>query len=159
MRCEQVRISLLIVDIRTRFPCLMSNINIYTGSSDISLQSDMSGDTFPFTSASLRSLRLEQEIQDWEDARRALAHRRSMARAPLPRAPRPPSRQQQPIQEVRAPPPQMRCRDAAVHNTFMYGDMKGVYTVLKDPDMVNALLETVTEEMVWAPEMGEGSKP
>lgn len=82
-----------------------------------------------------------------------------MARAPLPRAPRPNSRQQQAIQEVRAPPPQMRCRDAAVHNTFMFGDMKGVYTVLKDPGMVNALLETVTEEMVWAPEMGEGSKP
>lgn len=123
-----------------------------------SLQSDMSGDTFPFTSASLRSLRLEQELQDWEDARRALAHRRSMARAPLPRAPRPPSRRQ-PIQEVRAPPPQMRCRDTAVHNTFMYGDMKGVYTVLKDPGMVNALLETVTEEMVWIPEMGMCSKP
>ncbi|XP_056870833.1 ankyrin repeat and SOCS box protein 16 [Takifugu flavidus] len=113
----------------------------------------MSGDTFPFTSASLRSLRLEQEFQDWEDDRRALAHRRSMERAPLSRAPRPTSRQQ-PLQEVRAPPPQMRCRDTAVHNTFMYGDMKGVHTVLKDPGMVNALLETVKEEMVWTPEMG-----
>lgn len=122
-----------------------------------SLQSDMSGATFPFTSASLRSLRLEQEFQDWEDARRALARRRSMARAPLPQAPRPPTRRQ-PLQEVRAPPPQMRCRDLAVHNTFMYGDMKGVYTVLQDPGMVNALLETVKEEMVWTPEMGMDSK-
>lgn len=118
----------------------------------------MSGDTFPFTSASLRSLRLEQEFQDWEDARRALAHRRSMARAPLPRAPRSTTRQR-PLQEVRAPPPQMRCRDIAVHNTFMYGDMKGVYTVLKDPGMVNALLETVKEEMVWTPEMGTDAGP
>ncbi|XP_035852647.1 ankyrin repeat and SOCS box protein 16 [Sander lucioperca] len=113
----------------------------------------MSKDTFPFTSSSLRSLRLEQELQEWEDARQALAHRRAMTRAPLPRAPRPPPRQQR-LQEVRAPPPQVRCRDTAVHNTFMWGDMKGVYAVLKDPAMVNALMETVHEEMLWAPEMG-----
>nr|XP_046272584.1 ankyrin repeat and SOCS box protein 16 [Scatophagus argus] len=113
----------------------------------------MSKDTFPFTSTSLRSLRLEREFQEWEDARRELAHRRSMTRAPLPRAPRPPPRQQR-LQEVRAPPPQIRCRDTAIHNTFMCGDMKGVYAVLKDPAMVNALMETVHEEMVWIPEMG-----
>lgn len=111
----------------------------------------MSKDTFPFTSTSLRSLRLEQEYQEWEDARRALAHRRAMTRAPLPRAPRLPPRQ---LLEVRAPPPQVRCRDTSVHNTFMCGDMKGVYAVLKDPAMVNALMETVHEEMMWAPEMG-----
>ncbi|XP_070779932.1 ankyrin repeat and SOCS box protein 16 [Enoplosus armatus] len=114
----------------------------------------MSKDTFPFTSTSLRSLRLEREFQEWEDARRALAQRRDMTRAPLPRVPRPPPRQQRRLQEVRAPPPQVRCRDTAVHNTFMCGDMKGVYAVLKDPAMVNALMETVHEEMMWAPEMG-----
>lgn len=36
----------------------------------------------------------------------------------------------------------------------MCGDMKRVYGVLKDAGMVNALMETVHEEMVWAPEMG-----
>ncbi|XP_075999353.1 ankyrin repeat and SOCS box protein 16 [Genypterus blacodes] len=113
----------------------------------------MSKDTFPFTSASLRSLRLEQEFQEWEDARRALAYRRTMCRAPLPRAPRPPARQGR-IQEVRVAPPPVRCRDTAVHNTFMCGDMKGIYAVLKDPAMVNALMETVHEEMLWTPEMG-----
>ncbi|XP_061555703.1 ankyrin repeat and SOCS box protein 16 isoform X1 [Phycodurus eques] len=114
----------------------------------------MSKDTFPFTSTSLRSLRLEQELQDWEDARQALAQRRALTRAPLPRAPRrqPPGPQR--LQEVRAAPPQVRCRDAAVHNTFMCGDMKGVYAVLRDPAMVNALMEMVHEEMVWAPQMG-----
>lgn len=81
-----------------------------------------------------------------------------MTRAPLPRAPRPPPRQQR-LQEVRAPPPQVRCRDTAVHNTFMCGDMKGVYAVLKDPGMVNALMETVHEEMMWTPEMGMSSRP
>ncbi|KAM9345691.1 ankyrin repeat and SOCS box protein 16 [Symphorus nematophorus] len=120
----------------------------------------MSKETFTFSSTSLRSLRLEQEFQEWEDARRALAHRRAMTRAPLSQAPRPPPRQQQQqqqqhrLQEVRAPPAQVRCRDTAVHNTFMCGDMKGVYAVLKDPAMVNALMETVHEEMVWTPEMG-----
>ncbi|XP_029944425.1 ankyrin repeat and SOCS box protein 16 [Salarias fasciatus] len=113
----------------------------------------MSKETFVFTSTSLRALRLEQELQEWEDSRRALAHRRAMTRAPLPRAPRPPPRQQR-LQEVRAPPPQLRCRDTAVHNTFMCGDMRGVYEVLREPGMVNALMETVQEEMVWTPEMG-----
>ncbi|XP_035037277.1 ankyrin repeat and SOCS box protein 16 isoform X1 [Hippoglossus stenolepis] len=114
----------------------------------------MSGNTFPFTSTTLRSLRLEQDFQDWENARRALAQRRALTRAPLPRAPRPPPREQQRLQEVRAPLPQVRCRDTAIHNTFMFGDMRGVYAVLKDPGMVNALMETVQEEMVWTPEMG-----
>uniref|UniRef100_A0A3Q2NMK2 Ankyrin repeat and SOCS box containing 16 n=1 Tax=Fundulus heteroclitus TaxID=8078 RepID=A0A3Q2NMK2_FUNHE len=113
----------------------------------------MSKDTFPFSSTSLRSLRLEQELQDWEDERRALAHRRSMIRPPVPRAPRLPPRQPR-LQEVRAPPPQIRCRDVSVHNTFMCGDIRGVHAVLKDPAMVNALMETVHEEMVWTPEMG-----
>lgn len=119
----------------------------------------MSKDTFPFTSTSLRSLRVERELQDWEDARRALTHRRAMTRPPLAPPPhRPPPRQQH-LQEVRAPPAQVRCRDAAVHNTFMCGDMRGVYAVLRDPGMVNALMETVHEEMVWAPEMGMTREP
>ncbi|TRY68052.1 hypothetical protein DNTS_003635 [Danionella cerebrum] len=113
----------------------------------------MSRDTFAFSSASLRSLRLEQDLQDWEDARRALAHRRAMIRRPLPAAPRLRHGNEK-IQTVRAPPPQIRCRDPAVHKTFMWGDIKGVYAVLKEPGMVNALMETVHEEMVWAPEMG-----
>ncbi|XP_077590112.1 ankyrin repeat and SOCS box protein 16 [Stigmatopora nigra] len=114
----------------------------------------MSKDTFPFTSTSLRSLRMEQELQDWEDARRALAQRRALTRDPLPRAPQRPPRNPKHLQEVRAAPAQVHCRDTTIHNTFMCGDMKGVYTVLRDPAMVDALMETVHEEMVWAPEMG-----
>ena len=118
----------------------------------------MSKDSFPFTSTSLRSLRLEQELQEWEDARRALANRRAMTRAPLPRAPRLAPRQGR-LQEVRAPRAPVRCRDTAVHNTFMCGDMKGVHAVLKDAAMVHALMETVHEDMVWAPEMGRNLRP
>ncbi|KAG7268324.1 hypothetical protein CRUP_035072 [Coryphaenoides rupestris] len=126
----------------------------------------MSKDTFPFTTTSLRALRLEREQQDWEEARRALAHRRAMTRAPVARAappPRPPpgaggggggGGRTTRLQEVRAPPPPVRCRDPAVHNTFMCGDMRGVYALLKDPALVNGVMETVHEEMVWTPEMG-----
>ncbi|KAF4092911.1 hypothetical protein AMELA_G00026200 [Ameiurus melas] len=113
----------------------------------------MSQKTFPFTSATLRSLRLEQELQDWEETRRALAHGRVMSRRPLPAAPRLRHGTER-IQTVRAPPPQIHCRDPAVHNTFMYGDMRSVYAVLREPGMVNALMEIVHEEMVWTPEMG-----
>ncbi|KAI1887262.1 hypothetical protein AGOR_G00188200 [Albula goreensis] len=112
----------------------------------------MSRDTFAFSSASLRSLRLEQDFQDWEDTRRALARRRALTRTPLPPAPRTQERRRlQPGPPARAP---HRCRDPAVHNTFLCGDITRVYVVLQDPAMVNALMETVQEEMVWAPEMG-----
>ncbi|KAF7697948.1 ankyrin repeat and SOCS box protein 16 isoform X1 [Silurus meridionalis] len=113
----------------------------------------MSQKTFAFTSATLRSLRMEQELQDWEEARRALEHRRVMSRRPLPAAPRLRHGTER-IQTVRAPPPQIHCRDPAVHNTFMYGDMRSLYAVLKESGMVNAIMEIVHEEMVWTPEMG-----
>ncbi|XP_064171604.1 ankyrin repeat and SOCS box protein 16 [Anguilla rostrata] len=112
----------------------------------------MSKDTFAFSSASLRSLRLEQQLQDWEDARRALAHRRTLTRAPLPPAPRMPDHRRN--QQATPTRTQQCCRDPAVHNTFLSGDITRVYAVLQDPSMVNALMETVQEEMVWAPEMG-----
>ncbi|XP_014049482.1 ankyrin repeat and SOCS box protein 16 isoform X4 [Salmo salar] len=112
----------------------------------------MSRDTFTFNSAALHSLKVDQELQEWEDKRQALAHRRAMSRPPVSRASRPPPRQQRGLQEIRVY--EARCRDTTIHNTFMCGDMKGVHTVLKDPCMVNALMETVHEEMVWAPELG-----
>ncbi|XP_029625051.1 ankyrin repeat and SOCS box protein 16 [Salmo trutta] len=112
----------------------------------------MSRDTFAFSSAALHSLKVDQELQEWEDKRQALAHRRAMSRPPVSRASRPPPRQQRGLQEIRVY--EARCRDTTIHNTFMCGDMKGVHTVLKDPCMVNALMETVHEEMVWAPELG-----
>ncbi|KAL4659255.1 ankyrin repeat and SOCS box protein 16 isoform X2 [Arapaima gigas] len=112
----------------------------------------MSRDTFAFSAASLRSFRLEREQQDWEDARRALAHRRALMRTPLSPVPRVP-RQQAKTTAPQTPMPH-RCRDPAVLNTFAYGEMPRVYAVLQDPSMVNALMETVQEEMTWAPEMG-----
>nr|XP_046160996.1 ankyrin repeat and SOCS box protein 16-like isoform X2 [Oncorhynchus gorbuscha] len=97
-------------------------------------------------------VQVDQELQEWEDKRQALAHRRAMSRPPVSRASRPPPRQQRGLQEIRVY--EARCRDTTIHNTFMCGDMKGVHTVLKDPCMVNALMETVHKEMVWAPELG-----
>ncbi|XP_021414166.2 ankyrin repeat and SOCS box protein 16-like [Oncorhynchus mykiss] len=112
----------------------------------------MSRDTFAFSSAALHSLKVDQELQEWKDKRQALAHRRAMSRPPVSRASRPPPRQQQGLQEIWVY--EARCRDTTIHNTLMCGDMKGVHTVLKDPCMVNALMETVHEEMVWAAELG-----
>ncbi|XP_024258935.2 LOW QUALITY PROTEIN: ankyrin repeat and SOCS box protein 16-like [Oncorhynchus tshawytscha] len=112
----------------------------------------MSKDTFAFSSAALHSLKVDQEWKEWQDKRQALAHRRAMSRPPVSRASRPPPRQQRGLQEIWVY--EARCRDTTIHNTFMCGDMKGVHTVLKDPCMVNALMETVHEEMVWAPELG-----
>ncbi|KAL0993259.1 hypothetical protein UPYG_G00105320 [Umbra pygmaea] len=112
----------------------------------------MSRDTFAFSSAALNSLRVDQELQEWEDRRRELAHKRAMNRPPVSRAPRPSQRQQHGLQELRVY--ETRCRDPTIHNTFKCGDMKGVYTVLKDPCMVNALMETVHDEMVWASDLG-----
>ncbi|CAB1342135.1 unnamed protein product [Coregonus sp. 'balchen'] len=112
----------------------------------------MSRDIFAFSSAALHSLKVDQELQEWEDKRQALAHRRAMSQPPVSRPSRPPPRQQRGLQEIRVF--EARCRDTTIHNTFMCGDMKGVHTVLKDPCMINALMETVHEEMVWAPELG-----
>ncbi|XP_018612715.1 ankyrin repeat and SOCS box protein 16 isoform X2 [Scleropages formosus] len=112
----------------------------------------MSRETFAFSSASLRSFRLEREQQEWEDARRSLARRRALTRTPLAPAPR--LSGQQPRTTAPRAPMAHRCRDPAVHNTFACGDMPRVYAVLQDPTMVNALMETVQEEMTWAPEMG-----
>ncbi|XP_010872510.1 ankyrin repeat and SOCS box protein 16 isoform X1 [Esox lucius] len=112
----------------------------------------MSRDTFSFSSAALNSLRVDRELQEWEDRQQTLAQMRAMNRLPVFQPPGTPQRKQQGLQEVRVY--EARCRDTTIHNTFMCGDMKGVYTVLKDPCMVNALMETVHEEMVWAPELG-----
>ncbi|XP_052346244.1 ankyrin repeat and SOCS box protein 16-like [Oncorhynchus keta] len=109
----------------------------------------MSRDTFAFSSAALHSLKVDQELQEWKDNRQALAHRRAMSRPPVSRASRPPPKQQRSLQEIWVY--EARCRDTTIHNTFMCGDMKGVHVVLKDPCMVNTLMETVHEEMVWAP--------
>nr|XP_047912841.1 LOW QUALITY PROTEIN: ankyrin repeat and SOCS box protein 16-like [Anser cygnoides] len=104
----------------------------------------MAQETFAFSSSALRSLRLQRELLEQEERRRALA-RESATRRLLPAATRPPL----------APPrrPQY-CRDPAVHNALYTGDLERVKSIFKDEATANMVLETVSEELVWSPEQG-----
>lgn len=107
----------------------------------------MARETFPFSSSALRSLRLQQELLEREDRRRALARDSSRSRRPLPGTPRaPPS------------PPRRRqfCRDPAVHNALFAGDLPRVQSIFRDEEAANLVLEMVSEELVWSPEQGTG---
>ncbi|NXD44167.1 ASB16 protein, partial [Copsychus sechellarum] len=104
----------------------------------------MAHETFAFSSSALRSLRLQRELLERDDRRRALA-RASAPRRPLPAPPRaPPS------------PPRRRqfCRDPAVHNALYAGDLPRVQNIFKDEATANLVLEMVSEELVWSPEQG-----
>ncbi|XP_066487226.1 ankyrin repeat and SOCS box protein 16 [Tiliqua scincoides] len=106
----------------------------------------MSKETFVFTSSTLRSLRLQQEMLEWEDRRRA-ASRQSASRRyqstsrsllTLPRSSRRPQ----------------YCRDPAVHNALYTGNLPSIRNIFKDETTTNLIMETVSEELVWSAEMG-----
>ncbi|XP_064380647.1 ankyrin repeat and SOCS box protein 16 [Dromaius novaehollandiae] len=99
----------------------------------------MSQETFAFTSSALRSLRLQRELLELEERRRALARQSAPRRYPLPPAP------------ARRPP---RCRDPAVHNALYTGDLLRIKSIFKDESAANLVVETVSEELVWSPELG-----
>nr|XP_054505564.1 ankyrin repeat and SOCS box protein 16 isoform X1 [Agelaius phoeniceus] len=104
----------------------------------------MAHESFAFSPSALRSLRLQRELLERDDRRRALA-RGSAERRLLPGTPRqPPS------------PPRRRqfCRDPAVHNALYAGDLRRVQSIFKDEATANVVLETVSEELVWSPEQG-----
>uniref|UniRef100_A0A8C3Y7Q0 ASB16 n=1 Tax=Catharus ustulatus TaxID=91951 RepID=A0A8C3Y7Q0_CATUS len=104
----------------------------------------MAHETFAFSPSALRSLRLQRELLEREDRRRALA-RPSPPPRPLPATPRaPPS------------PPRRRqvCRDPAVHNALYAGDLPRVQNIFRDEASANLVLEMVSEELVWSPEQG-----
>ncbi|NXG49977.1 ASB16 protein, partial [Psilopogon haemacephalus] len=104
----------------------------------------MAQETFAFTSSALRSLRLQRELLEQEDRRRALA-RQSATRRLLAATPRPslnPLRRHQ------------YCRDPAVHNALYAGDLRRVKNIFQDETTSNMVMEMVSEELVWSPEQG-----
>lgn len=111
----------------------------------------MAHESFAFSSSALRSLRLQRELLDREDRRRALA-RDSASRRFLPGSPG--------SGLCRAPPspPRRRqiCRDPAVHNALYAGDLPRVQSIFRDEATANLVLEMVSEELVWSPEQGTG---
>ncbi|XP_074973294.1 ankyrin repeat and SOCS box protein 16 isoform X1 [Phalacrocorax aristotelis] len=104
----------------------------------------MAQETFAFTSSALRSLRLQRELLEQEDRRRALAWE-SATRRFLPAAPR------RPLTPARRT---QYCRDPAVHNALYTGDLVRIKSIFTDETTANLVLETVSEELVWSPEQG-----
>lgn len=104
----------------------------------------MAQETFAFTSSALRSLRLQRELLEQEDRRRALARewatRRFRGESPRP-----------PLNPPRRP---QICRDPAVHNALYTGDLLRIKSIFKDETTANMVMETVSEELVWSPEQG-----
>ncbi|KAM9597933.1 ankyrin repeat and SOCS box protein 16 [Trichechus inunguis] len=101
----------------------------------------MARETFPFTSSTLRSLRLQQEWLEWEDRRRAVAHQcRSRRCPPSPRA--------------RLTRPRRSCRDPAVHNALFSGDLQQVQALFQDEEAANMIVETVSNQLAWSAEQG-----
>lgn len=102
----------------------------------------MAGETFPFTSSTLRALRLQREWLEWEDRRRAAAHRsRSQRYLSSPQA--------------RLTRPHRSCRDPAVHNALFSGDLQQVQILFQDEEAANMIVETVSNQLAWSAEQGK----
>ncbi|KAM8795262.1 ankyrin repeat and SOCS box protein 16 [Eudromia elegans] len=101
----------------------------------------MAQESFAFSAPALRSLRLQRELLEREERRRALAREAATRRLLPPAPPRPPAR-----------PP--RCRDPAAQHALYAGDLPRVRSIFGDESAANAVVETVTEELRWEPELG-----
>lgn len=102
----------------------------------------MAGESFPFTSSTLRALRLQREWLEWEDRRRAAAHQCRSHRyltGPQARLTRPRHRS---------------CRDPAVHNALFSGDLQQVQILFQDEEAANMIVETVSNQLAWSAEQG-----
>ncbi|XP_069883932.1 ankyrin repeat and SOCS box protein 16 [Dipodomys merriami] len=101
----------------------------------------MAGETFPFTSSTLRALRLQREWLEWEDRRRAAAQQcRSRRSLSSPR--------------TRLMRPRQSCRDPAVHNALFSGDLQQVQALFQDEEAANMIVETVNNQLAWSAEQG-----
>ena len=101
----------------------------------------MAGETFPFTSSTLRSLRLQREWLEWEDRRRAAAQQCQSQRCP-------------PSSRAQLTRPRRSCRDPAVHNALFSGDLQQIQALFQDEDAANMIVETVSNQLAWSAEQG-----
>lgn len=101
----------------------------------------MAEETFPFTSSTLRALRLQREWLEWEDRRRAAAQQCRSQRCP-------------PSTRARLTRPRRCCRDPAVHNALFSGDLPQVQALFQDEDAANMIVETVSNQLAWSAEQG-----
>ncbi|XP_067869066.1 ankyrin repeat and SOCS box protein 16 [Heterodontus francisci] len=103
-------------------------------------------DTFAFTSSTLRSLRLQRELQDLEDERRALYRFRRNRQTPA-------VSQTAFRDRERRTRPQISS-DATVHDALFKGDLDKIRNIFKSKDSVNVIIETVSHELSWSAELG-----
>ncbi|XP_045842626.1 ankyrin repeat and SOCS box protein 16 [Meles meles] len=101
----------------------------------------MAEETFPFTSSTLRALRLQREWLEWEDRRRAAAQQCRSQRCP-------------PSVRARLTRPRRCCRDPAVHNALFSGDLRQVQALFQEEDAANMIVETVSNQLAWSAEQG-----
>ncbi|XP_003270799.1 ankyrin repeat and SOCS box protein 16 [Nomascus leucogenys] len=101
----------------------------------------MARETFPFTSSTLRSLRLQREWLEWEDRRREAAQQCRSRRCPSsPRA--------------RLTRPHRSCQDPAVHHALFSGNLQQVQALFQDEEAANMIVETVSNQLAWSAEQG-----
>lgn len=106
----------------------------------------MAGESFPFTSSTLRALRLQRDWLEWEDRRRAAARQcRSQRYLSSPQA--------------RLTRPRRSCRDPAVHNALFSGDLQQVQILFQDEEAANMIVETVSNQLAWSAEQGKEYHP
>ncbi|XP_041073426.1 ankyrin repeat and SOCS box protein 16 isoform X1 [Carcharodon carcharias] len=101
-------------------------------------------DTFPFTASTLRSLRLQRELQGLEDERRALYR--------FPRNRLTTAVSQTAFRESRTGP--QISNDPAVHDALCNGDLDKIRSIFKSKDSVNVIIETSSHELSWSAELG-----
>ncbi|XP_068120255.1 ankyrin repeat and SOCS box protein 16 [Hyperolius riggenbachi] len=104
----------------------------------------MSRDTFPYSAATLRSLQRQREQLEQEDRRRAVSRQCLTRRVQTTRS------------SFQPPASQRRhyCRDAAIHNALYTGDVERIKVIFKEKDSAEVVVETVTEELQWSPDIG-----
>uniref|UniRef100_A0A8C5QVP4 Ankyrin repeat and SOCS box containing 16 n=1 Tax=Leptobrachium leishanense TaxID=445787 RepID=A0A8C5QVP4_9ANUR len=104
----------------------------------------MSRDTFPFTFGTLRALQRQREELECEDRQRAMSREFLTRKVLTPRrSSRPPaSRRHQ------------YCRDTAIHNALYTGDIERLKGIFREDGSADVMVETVSEELQWSPEIG-----
>lgn len=105
----------------------------------------MAKETFPYSSATLRSLQQQREQLEDEERRRAVRSQCLTRRfLPDPRPSNPPANRRR-----------QYCRDTAIHNALYTGDVERIKGIFKEDGSAEVFVETVSEELQWSPEMGE----
>ncbi|XP_077108630.1 ankyrin repeat and SOCS box protein 16 isoform X1 [Ranitomeya variabilis] len=104
----------------------------------------MAKETFPYSAATLRSLQQQREQLEDEERRRAVRSQ-CLTRRFLSE-----SRPSFPTANRRL----QYCRDIAIHNALYTGDVEKIKGIFKEDGSAEVLVETVSEELQWSPEMG-----